>query len=244
MDYIDFLDGLSKPSDHALIFSDPDYGIGRISKEKWRGFDPGLFLDVAMPLLKPGDAIILFCGRELLVDLIIECRSRKLKYYDLVWVKDRTTGHLNAKKRPMLNHEQLLVIYDKPHFYNPQRWEGIKPHTIGKRLGNKDTDNNMYGGYLRTETTTNMKYPRTAFYHKAVTNSKKVYPTQKPVGLCEEIIKNYTSPKSTVIDMCCGSGSTVVAAERLGLKNIYNDISEEAISITQFRLIDHHNQNI
>lgn len=41
-------------------------------------------------------------------------------------------------------------------------------------------------------------------------------PTQKPVALCEYLIRTYTQPGELVADICAGSGTTAVAALRAG----------------------------
>jgi len=43
---------------------------------------------------------------------------------------------------------------------------------------------------------------------------KRVHPTQKPVGLLEEIISDYTERGDIVFDPYLGSGSTLIACER------------------------------
>ena len=42
------------------------------------------------------------------------------------------------------------------------------------------------------------------------------HPTQKPVELCEYLIKTYTRPGEVVADLCAGSGTTAVAALNTG----------------------------
>ena len=42
-------------------------------------------------------------------------------------------------------------------------------------------------------------------------NRTKNTSTQKPVALCEYLIKTYTNEGETVLDNCMGSGSTIVA---------------------------------
>lgn len=49
-------------------------------------------------------------------------------------------------------------------------------------------------------------------------DSEKIHPTQKPVELLKKLIEIFTDPGDVVIDPCAGSGSTLVAAERLGRK--------------------------
>lgn len=48
--------------------------------------------------------------------------------------------------------------------------------------------------------------------------SEKIHPTQKPVELLKTLIEIFTDPGDVVIDPCAGSGSTLIAAERIGRK--------------------------
>lgn len=71
------------------------------------------------------------------------------------------------------------------------------------------------------------------FTHRPVRNG---YPTEKPVALMEDIIKALTNEGEVVLDPFCGSGSTLVAAKKLGRQYIGNDISSDAFAITTNRL--------
>ncbi|EAK4056586.1 site-specific DNA-methyltransferase, partial [Campylobacter coli] len=46
----------------------------------------------------------------------------------------------------------------------------------------------------------------------------KVHPTQKPVKLLERLITIFTDAGDVVIDLCAGSGSTLLAATNLNRK--------------------------
>jgi site-specific DNA-methyltransferase (adenine-specific) len=48
------------------------------------------------------------------------------------------------------------------------------------------------------------------------TESEKIHPTQKPVQLLQRIISLFTDQGDVIIDPCCGSGSTIIAAHRSG----------------------------
>lgn len=50
------------------------------------------------------------------------------------------------------------------------------------------------------------------------------YPTQKPVALYERIVAASTHPGAMVLDPFCGSGTTLIAAERLGRRWIGVDL--------------------
>jgi len=45
---------------------------------------------------------------------------------------------------------------------------------------------------------------------------KKIHPTQKPIALLKHLIELHTDEGDIVIDPCCGSGTTLIAARELG----------------------------
>jgi DNA modification methylase len=62
------------------------------------------------------------------------------------------------------------------------------------------------------------------------------YPTQKPESLLRRLIEWATAPGDLVIDLFCGSGTTLAAAERLGRRWIGCDIGAPAIETSRARL--------
>ncbi|MEE0934184.1 MAG: site-specific DNA-methyltransferase [Methanobrevibacter sp.] len=63
------------------------------------------------------------------------------------------------------------------------------------------------------------------------------YPTQKSIKLLERIIKSSTNENDLVADFFCGSGTTLVVAEKLGRKWIGSDLGKFAIHTTRKRMI-------
>lgn len=64
-----------------------------------------------------------------------------------------------------------------------------------------------------------------------------IHKTVKPLSLCEHIIKLITySDKAVVLDPFCGSGTTIVAAKKMGRKFIGIDINKEYIEIAKLRI--------
>lgn len=62
------------------------------------------------------------------------------------------------------------------------------------------------------------------------------YPTQKPLALLERIVVASSNPGDLVADFFCGSGTTGVAARRLGREWLLVDENPEAVRITRARL--------
>lgn len=63
-----------------------------------------------------------------------------------------------------------------------------------------------------------------------------VWPTQKPVALLVRIIASTSRPGDSVLDPCCGSGTTLVAAETLGRTWTGIDRNPEAQAVIADRM--------
>jgi len=64
------------------------------------------------------------------------------------------------------------------------------------------------------------------------------YPTQKPEALLERVIRSASEEEDIVLDPFCGSGTALVAAQRLGRRWIGIDSSPPAIQLARRRLED------
>ncbi|MFN4295157.1 MAG: DNA-methyltransferase [Thermoflexales bacterium] len=62
------------------------------------------------------------------------------------------------------------------------------------------------------------------------------YPTQKPLALLERIVAASSNVGDVVLDPYCGSGTTLVAAQKLGRRWIGIDANEEAVKVARARL--------
>ena len=63
------------------------------------------------------------------------------------------------------------------------------------------------------------------------------YPTQKPLALLERLVSAHSRPGELVLDPFCGSGTTLVAAKKLGRRALGMDASAEAVRIARQRLL-------
>ena len=62
------------------------------------------------------------------------------------------------------------------------------------------------------------------------------YPTQKPEGLLERIVRSSSNPGDLILDAYCGCGTTVAVAQKLKRRWIGIDITYQSISLMLRRL--------
>ena len=194
------------PTDSVdLVLADMPYGTTRC---KWDTVIPlnKLWIELNR-VAKQTTPFVLFCAQPF-TTILINSNLTHFKY-TWVWEKPHAKGHLNAKKRPMVSHEDIAVFYRKQCLYVPQMTEGhaLKTATKDKRLNSEVYNNNTKTvSYSSTS-----RYPRSCQRFKQDTQKSSLHPTQKPLGLNEYLIKTYTNKGDTVLDFCMGSGTTGVA---------------------------------
>ena len=94
-------------------------------------------------------------------------------------------------------------------------------------------------GFGRVPDLARGKVPEDWWYFPVVArlhNERTGYPTQKPEGLLERIIRASSNAGDLVADFFCGSGTTPAVAARLERRFIASDISFRALHTTRRRL--------
>lgn len=163
-------------------------------------------------------------ANEVLQKATMMLSNPKLHRYNIIWDKVLKSGFLNAKKMPLREHEDIMVFYKSPPPYHPQMTVGEKNHTKGKAVGKQAEDvhsNRSYGNYTLVESPDgNMKYPASIWRFPKPHPSVALHATEKPVDLLRYAIRTYTDRNAIVLDNCCGTGSTLIAAKLEGRRYI------------------------
>jgi site-specific DNA-methyltransferase (adenine-specific) len=97
----------------------------------------------------------------------------------------------------------------------------------------------MAPGLVGPEKAARGKTPTDVWWHTVVPTSGKEktgYPTQKPLGVLERIVKVHSRPGDVVLDFFAGSGTTGEAAARHGRGFVLIDQHPEAIDMMRRRL--------
>lgn len=187
-------------------------------------------------LLKSNGAVVLTAAQPFTSALVMS----QVKYfkYDWTWRKPKGTGHLNAKKMPMRDKEDVLVFYREQCVYNPQFGEGLPyGNKAGKNVVNGLTDSYGQFGNHR-EGSDGKRYPKQVIDFPVVERGT-MHPTQKPVALFEYLIKTYTNPGDVVLDNCAGSFTTGVACKNLNRKFIGIEKDDRYFEIARDRIENH-----
>lgn len=222
-------------ADVDLIFIDLPYGSTGC---RW---DTRINLNnmwLVLECLFPNTPVIAFAQTPF--DKVLGASNIQDLRYEWIWEKTHPTGHLNAKKMPMKAHENILV-FGKTAVYNPQKTTGHKRKTATKRFGNGTRlQSEVYGDEVKDVSyDSTERYPRSVQVFASDKQKSKLHPTQKPVGVCEYIIKTYTNEVDTVLDFCMGAGTTGIACLNLNRNFIGIDNDKKNFDIAQERISNH-----
>ncbi len=209
------------------IITDPPYGTTNCKWDSIIPFDK--MWQELRRIRKERTAIVLF-GSEPFTTVLNYSNISEFKY-TWIWIKSLKTGYQMANLRPLKQHEIISVFYKKQPTFNPQ---GIKPYGKINKRGSK-------GEFLR-EIKKNKYIQKFTNYPTQIlkfkNGGKNFHPTQKPLELMEYLVKTYTNENDLVLDFTAGSGTTLLACERLNRRWIGIEIKEKYCEITKKRLTD------
>ena len=148
--HMDCLKGMNQMADNSVdaIIADLPYGVLN-NRNRSAVWDKQLPLDLLweqyLRITKPESPIILFSQGMFTAKLMLS--QPQMWRYNLVWHKDRVTGHLNANRMPLRQHEDIIIFYRQQPVYHPQ----MKPSLPEQRriyqplLWQDRTVSNTYG---------------------------------------------------------------------------------------------------
>lgn len=225
-----------------MILCDLPYGT--TNRNKW---------DVVIPfdklwtqykrIIKDNGAILLFADEPFTSQLIMS--NPKMFKQRITWDKDRGSGFLNAKRMLLKQTEDIVLFYKKPPTYNPQMVEA-QPDRI-RPVSDKSTESMNYGEVKKVKAgedyNPNLRYPTNLVKFSSVkgecNNRNRIHPTQKPVELCEWLIKTYSNDEDVVLDNCLGSGTTAIACINTNRNYIGFELDKEYYDLANERIEKH-----
>ncbi|MBG9768282.1 DNA-methyltransferase [Bacillus vallismortis] len=240
---MDCLEGMSLIPDGSIdmILCDLPYGT---TANKW---------DIAIPfeplweqyerVIKENGVIALFGSEPFSTKL--RSSNFSLYRYDWYWEKSKAGLYQHAKNRPMKAIE-TISIFSKAKWGHKSQVKNRMPYfpqgvvSSGEKVVTKNY--NAGGTVGERPNQIGRKYesftgfPNDVLKYKNVTGKQAIHSTQKPVDLCEFLIKSYTIEEEVVLDNCLGSGTTAVACELNNRKWIGFETESKYIEIINKRL--------
>ncbi|MFG0256572.1 MAG: DNA-methyltransferase [Phycisphaerales bacterium JB043] len=142
---------------------------------------------------------------------------------EIIWAYDYGA---RSKKRWSAKHDNIL-------------WYANDPANYTYRYDDIDRIPYMAPGLVTKEKAARGKTPTDTWWHTIVSpngKEKTGYPTQKPLGVINRLIKVHSNPGDRVLDFFAGSGTIGESAIRNGRSAVLVDSNEEAIEVMVRRL--------
>ena len=219
-----------------MILADLPYGTTACAWDEIIPFEP--LWEQYKRVVKDDGAILLFNDEKFGVALK---NSNFNDYkYDWIWVKTKPSNFALANRMPMKYHEFISVFYKKQPLYSKQmipREGGGKArakYVVDNSNRTMHGSNKVYGNIKKYDE--NYKNPKSILEYTQGRPQDSLHPTEKPVDLCEYLIKTYTNEGDTVLDNVMGSGSTGVACKNLNRNFIGMELDEEYFKVAQSRI--------
>ena len=223
-----------------MILCDLPYGTTACNWDVVIPFEP--LWEQYKRIAKDNAAIVLFGSQPFTTDLI---NSNRVWFrYEWIWNKRIGANFLNAKIRPIMIHENILIFSKSQASngaknlikYNPIMEKGkIRKEKINKRfkarnpkyhhLHERGAETKYYDEY----------YPKTIIDIIRDTNNNR-HATQKPVSLFAYLIKTYSNEGDIILDNCSGSGTTAEVCIKTNRNFICFEINEDDVKKSRERI--------
>lgn len=259
-DALDVLPGL--PEAFArLIYIDPPFNTGKVQRRRRvkvrasaegtrQGFGGKTYEQLELPSASYGDRFEDYIGWLLLrIEAGLRCATEDASLF--VHVDPRESHYVKVALDELLGRRsfmnEIVWAYDFggrskrrwPAKHDTILWYARNPKDYVFDYEAMDRIPYMAPGLVSAEKAARGKTPTDVWWHTIVpTNGKEKtgYPTQKPLGVLERIVKVHSAPGDTVLDFFAGSGTTGEAAAKNERSFVLVDESPEAIAVMRERL--------
>lgn len=235
-----------------LVYADPPFGTGQHRKDyddRWLAADAyedwlAPRLELCHVVLRNTGSIYVHCDWRMSHRIRLLLDNLFVFQNEIVWYHP---GGGLSKRRFARKHD-IILFYTKTgdYTFNPDAVrqpysEKSLAHVSKTSVGLKTQSHNRRGGrdYGPVYLNPAGKHPDDVWHIPALAEASKErtgYATQKPLALLELIVKASSNPGDVVLDPFCGSGTTLIAADRLGRRWVGIDDSRQAIETTADRL--------
>ena len=216
----DALQGLSRIPDGCvdLLISDPPYGLGKdygndsdkLSAEDYLRWTDQ-WVDLVLPKLKPKGSMYVFLTWRYSPEIFTMLKKRMIMVNEIIW--DRRVPSMGGSTRSFTSVHDTIGFFarDKGYYFDldavriPYDAETKKARSRSIFVGSKWLEIGYNPKDVWSVTRLHKQDPE-----------REDHPTQKPLEIIERMINASCPPTGLVLDLFMGSGTTAVAAKRLG----------------------------
>lgn len=241
---------LLPPDSAQIILVDPPYNIGKdFGNDSDKRTLPDYlswcdqWIAECLRILKPNGTMFIYGFSEVLA-LILARIPMEIHRRWIIW-------HYTNKAVPSLNfwqrsHESILVLWKSDKVFH--RDDVREPYTDGFLNGAAGKQRKATKGrFSKGETVTEYKaheggaLPRDVIKIPALAGGAGMkervdHPTQKPLALCEKLLRSCMQGEGYVLIPFAGSGSECVAAKKLGLPFVAIEINPDYVELIMKRI--------
>ena len=223
-----------EPKSVSMVLCDLPYGI---TSNKWDSIIPFDELWQNYDRVCKENAVIALFASQPFSSAIVMSNPKMFKH-EWIWIKNRGSNFANTVREPMKEHEHILIFSKGKWTYNKQMQErtGGGLSRVQYNLDNRVAKSDNYQKF--TKSNKNQGELRVPSSWQKFNCEVGLHPTQKPVSLCEYLIKTYTNEGDLVLDNCMGSGTTGVACKNLHRDFIGIEKEEKYFEIAKKRIED------
>lgn len=244
----DYRDLSIDPESVSLVFCDPPYGVGyqnqytknkhEVLKGDAEAFDYGELARFSHQILKPNSPILLFTSWSVYSDHYKQVEAAGFKMKEPLICQKRPSGTSDLLGSFQTNSDWLLFAHKGRFKFKETTLLRNKKAGVVSHPGRKPVPE------FKTRFPSNWagdQYPQAS---ESSTFQKKLlsagapctHPTIKGLEFCKWVIQLTTNPGDLVVDLCAGSGTTLLAAQQTGRAFLGCEVDPRFQDLIQWRL--------
>jgi site-specific DNA-methyltransferase (adenine-specific) len=236
----DALAGLARIPDGSidLILTDPPYNLGKdygndsdqLSVEAYLAWTES-WIDAALPKLKDNGSLYLFLTWRHAPEIFVMLKKRMTMMNEIIW--DRRVPSMGGSTRSFSSvHDTIGFFVKRKDYYFDLDAVRIPYDAATKKARSRS----IFVGAKWLEVGYNPKDMWSVSRLHREHAERVDHPTQKPLEIIERMLKASCPPGGLVLDPFMGSGTTAVAARRLGRHFTGFELNPAYCEIIQQRL--------
>jgi site-specific DNA-methyltransferase (adenine-specific) len=236
----DALAGMARIPDGSidLILTDPPYNLGKDygntsdqqSEDDYLAWTER-WIDIALPKLKPNGSLYIFLTWRFTPEIFVMLKKRMTMMNEIIW--DRRVPSMGGSVRSFSSvHDTIGFFVRRKDYYFDLDAVRIPYDAATKKARSRS----IFVGAKWLEVGYNPKDLWSVSRLHREHAERVDHPTQKPLEIIERMLKASCPPGGLVLDPFMGSGTTALAARKLGRHFVGFELNQDYCEIIQQRL--------